>query len=253
MWTNTKRSPHSTSSSVPRTSVLTGSSYSTSRMQRKRRNTKGSSLLSASLLVNYILLLAMAIYTVAAVTKHYADYPQPTVLDSSHSHRTVPAPARKEVADAGGIQRPHNADSRKDGVPQEIKNAAAHAANKVWEGRKDLIQAQGVSKELFLKTAYLDLLAMSFREAGHDCSRIGDNGKSRGCFQIQTKLHGVTVEQAENPAWAAEWSLDRMVRNYDYPRNRMLSVRRHNGAGPGAVAYAEAVKQTAAKYEKEGI
>jgi hypothetical protein len=200
----------------------------------------------------------MAIYTVAAITKHYADYPQPTVLTGTHHGGTGNQRHQQGIKDSNRgeqhISPVVQADNRNAGaVPQHIKNAAAHAANKVWEGRKDLIQAQGVSKELFLKTAYLDLLAMSFREAGHDCSRIGDNGKSRGCFQIQTKLHGVTVEQAENPAWAAEWTLDRMVRNYDYPQNRTLSVRRHNGTGPGAVAYAEAVKQTAAKYEKEGI
>lgn len=133
------------------------------------------------------------------------------------------------------------------------KDATAAVCRKVAENRRAHYEADNISPELFTSTCYYDLLAMAWAESRFDCTVVGDQGRSRGCFQIQTKLHGVSVEHAENYAWAAEWTLDRMVRDIDYPRLRTAALARHNGSGDAAAAYAASVKAQAAAYERMGL
>ncbi len=86
-----------------------------------------------------------------------------------------------------------------------------------------------------------DLYAMAWHESKLDTKAIGDQGRSRGAFQIQTKLHKIAVSQAEDFAWAADWSLSRMVDNGYKKGLRTYSVMRHNGFGPQAQRYARNV------------
>lgn len=220
-------------------------------MPRKYKHQRS---LQISLAINIIITYACLIITAAALTRHYANLPEPTV-PSNTSHLGVTGKKTQPTLEvASEIKRPDVGNSGNLGKPaQSQKDAAARVAARVYEARKEIIEAQGVSRELFLTTAYNDLLAMAFHESSFDCSRVGDQGRSVGCFQVQTKLHGVTVAQAQDFEWAAEWTLDRMVRDTNYPRFRHASLRRHNGSGPAAEKYALAVKATSANFEKQGL
>lgn len=133
------------------------------------------------------------------------------------------------------------------------KDATARVCRRIGQNRAAMLAEHNVSPELFATTCYYDTLAMAMRETGFICTKIGDQGRSRGCFQIQTKLHNVSVADAENYEWAAEWTIDRMVRDTDYPHLRTASIIRHNGTGPKAEAYAADVKRIAEQYRAAGL
>jgi hypothetical protein len=157
----------------------------------------------------------------------------------------VAEPSRKEP-------RPRKAVP--SGLPsQDQKDATSRVCRRIAENRHNLYEPSGISKEAFASTCYYDLLAMAWTESRFDCAAVGDGGLSRGCFQIQTAMHGVKVSEAESYEWAAEWSLDRMVRDTGYPHFRTASIRRHNGAGHMAERYAEAVKAKSAALAASGL
>lgn len=85
-----------------------------------------------------------------------------------------------------------------------------------------------------------DLYSIAWQESKFNCKVIGDQGRSRGCFQIQTKMHKVSVAHAEDFAWAADWTLSRMIGN-GYPVYRTIAVERHNGWGAIAQRYVSQV------------
>jgi hypothetical protein len=75
-----------------------------------------------------------------------------------------------------------------------------------------------------------DLIAMAWVETKHICSKVGDNGNSRGCFQIHKGYHpNVSDEQAEDLEFSINWTLNRLV-HYGYPEFRSYAIRRHNGS-----------------------
>jgi len=77
---------------------------------------------------------------------------------------------------------------------------------------------------------YLDLVGMAYAEHRDFSNRAGDSGLSRGMFQINSYYHPeVTAEQANDPYWAAKWTLARMINGYNYPDNREVAIRSHNG------------------------
>lgn len=165
----------------------------------------------------------------------------------SYSYETI---ALVPGSPAEAVQEPEKHIQRNAGTPsQEQKDATAAVCQKVAENRKEFYEPYGISENLFLTTCYQDLLAIAYAESRFDCSVVGDQGRSHGCFQIQTKLHGVSVENATDYAWAAEWTLDRMVRDYQYPRFRTLAIERHNGAGLGAEMYAKSVIEKSNDYK----
>lgn len=89
-----------------------------------------------------------------------------------------------------------------------------------------------------------DLYGIMMTESRGNCDVIGDQGKSFGCFQIQTKLHGITEEQAKDLRFASKWTLERMQR-FGYPLFRSLAIRRHNGFGISTFSYLKTVNQYA--------
>lgn len=175
-----------------------------------------------------------------------------------------PEPAQAQVIEtpdvSEGIETPRepaqtiSAPRISSSLPsKDQKDTTVHVCARVYEGRQEIIAAAGISEGIFMTSCYYDMLAMAYAESRFNCSAIGDQGRSRGCFQIQTAMHKVTVEQAESFAWAMEWTLDRMVRDLSYPRYRTAAIRRHNGAGDAAAMYAESVKSTAASFEARGL
>lgn len=76
-----------------------------------------------------------------------------------------------------------------------------------------------------------DLHAIAATETGNSFNllSIGDNGKSKGAFQIHQGYHPhIETVQANDPYFAADWTLARMINN-GYLTNRDISVMKHNG------------------------
>ena len=86
-----------------------------------------------------------------------------------------------------------------------------------------------------------DLVAMAWKESRFNQNAIGDGGKSASWFQIQTKMHKVSMACAKDFDCAAEWTINRM-KSKGYPEYRSFAIEKHNGAGPAARKYAESVK-----------
>lgn len=76
------------------------------------------------------------------------------------------------------------------------------------------------------------LLGMMWKESLNDSTAVGDRGRARGYFQIHYRLHGVTIDCAEDLACSANWTLDYMERN-GYPRYAYYAVQCHNGCNAG--------------------
>ncbi|MEY4722499.1 MAG: hypothetical protein RLZZ324_12, partial [Candidatus Parcubacteria bacterium] len=87
------------------------------------------------------------------------------------------------------------------------------------------------------------LLGMAWKESRFKADAKGDylaNGfaRARGWFQIHYKLHGITIAQAEDLTFSANWTLDYMESN-GYPKNVRWAVQCHNGCGKTEFRYAD--------------
>lgn len=97
-----------------------------------------------------------------------------------------------------------------------------------------------------------DLLGIAWAETWGDpfnCQQVGDLDikGSYGCFQINKHFHAhVTREQAEDPYWAAIWTIKRLVAK-GYPVYRSNAIRSHNGSinNPVTKTYLDKVNQVA--------
>lgn len=77
-----------------------------------------------------------------------------------------------------------------------------------------------------------DLYAMAMKETRLNPLAVGDGGKSYGLFQIHRGYHpDITVAQAQDPLWAATWTLNRLE-SKGYPLYRSSAIMAHNGT-PG--------------------
>lgn len=77
-----------------------------------------------------------------------------------------------------------------------------------------------------------DLTSMAYQESKFDFKARGDSGKAIGAFQIHLGYHPeIKIEQAEDPYWAADWTIKRLLAN-GYPKYRSISIMKHNGT-PG--------------------
>lgn len=91
-----------------------------------------------------------------------------------------------------------------------------------------------------------DLMGIAWAETRLDCSRVGDNGKSFGCFQIHLGYHKeITPDQAKDVNFSVNWTLNRLVAN-GYPEFRSYAIRRHNGGiNDKTLAYLNTVNEYA--------
>lgn len=98
-----------------------------------------------------------------------------------------------------------------------------------------------------------DLLAIAYTESRFNCESVGDNSKARGCYQIWYKLHKITVEQAEDFEWAANWTLERMI-SQGFPVYRSWALGSHNSFTPEVNSrYSKIVKEKSAEFERAGL
>ncbi len=84
------------------------------------------------------------------------------------------------------------------------------------------------------------LYAMHLTETRGNCKEIGDSGKSRGCYQIQTKMHNVSISCAEDFTCSSLWTLNNL-KGHGYPMYLSKAVRKHNGSGNGTLVYLSVV------------
>lgn len=75
-----------------------------------------------------------------------------------------------------------------------------------------------------------DLVGIAWAESrSFNLKAVGDSGLAHGVFQIHLGYHPeITIEQAEDPYWAADWTLSRMMAN-GYPGHRSVAIMKHNG------------------------
>lgn len=118
-------------------------------------------------------------------------------------------------------------------VKQEVKAVAKKVG--IITKQNDYLKIEEAAKKVCAEKSFgeqcvKDLLGISYAEhKDFNCSRKGDGGKSRGCFQIYKTAHPeITDEQANNIELSARWTLNRMI-HYNYPEYRSQAIRRHNG------------------------
>lgn len=93
-----------------------------------------------------------------------------------------------------------------------------------------------------------DLRAMREKESYNGKVMTGDNGRSRGWYHIQVKLHRISDECALDFECSTEWTVKNLITN-GYKTNRLYAISRHNGGGKMAQIYARSVVYNSAKLE----
>lgn len=93
-----------------------------------------------------------------------------------------------------------------------------------------------------------DLRAMRDKESFGGKVMVGDNGRSRGWYHIQTKLHNLPLECAMDFKCSTEWTVKNLIAN-GYKTNRFYAISRHNGGGVMAQNYARSVVYNSSKFE----
>lgn len=95
-----------------------------------------------------------------------------------------------------------------------------------------------------------DLMAMAWTESrSFNYKAMGDGNKSYGIYQIHLGYHPeVTIAQATDPYWAAEWTAERLIAK-GWKRDREYAIRSHNGnpTQPQTLPYIQTVNQYLAK------
>lgn len=99
-------------------------------------------------------------------------------------------------------------------------------------------------EEGFENNCWKTLYGMMMVESRGNTDTVGDGGRSYGPFQIQVRMHNVSIPCAKDIECAAQWTLKRMIAN-GYPTFRSYSIRRHNGSGPLTATYLQRVNQAA--------
>lgn len=72
------------------------------------------------------------------------------------------------------------------------------------------------------------LLGMLWKESLNNPRAVGDQGRSHGYFQIQTKLHKVPLECTQDLVCSANWTID-YLEQHGYPKYVAYAVQCHNG------------------------
>lgn len=115
----------------------------------------------------------------------------------------------------------------------EAATVQSNATLALAETRKQPPTIQDVLLEVCQNRGYGEecgktLLGMLWKESLGDSTAVGDQGRSHGYFQIQTKLHKVPLECTQDLVCSANWTLD-YLELHSYPRYVAYAVQCHNG------------------------
>lgn len=139
-------------------------------------------------------------------------------------------------------------------VKKEVKEVKTVV--KTIKAQNDYLKIEEAAKKVcsekgFGKSCVADILGISYAEHhDFDCSKVGDNNSSFGCFQIYRKVHkSITVEQANDIEWSARWTLNRLI-SKGYGKYRSYAIRCHNGNPfiPKTKAYLDTVNKFVNQY-----
>lgn len=76
------------------------------------------------------------------------------------------------------------------------------------------------------------LLGMLWIESSNIYDAVGDGGRAQGYFQIHTRLHGISIDCAQDILCAADWTIGYLEQN-GYPTYERYAVQCHNGCNAG--------------------
>lgn len=113
--------------------------------------------------------------------------------------------------------------------------------NEITKTLKAVCSANGMNDQKNNEVCWQTLWAMSYQESKLGWLMTGDQGRSKGWFHIQTKLHNVTEECAKDLNCSADWTLKRMITK-GFPVYWTYSVQAHNGFGTEAAKQGEYAK-----------
>lgn len=117
------------------------------------------------------------------------------------------------------------------------------------EGKNNIAEKICEDARIYDLPCWQDLKAMREKESFDGKAMTGDNGKSRGWYHIQTKLHKISDACAMDFECSTEWTVKNLITN-GYKTDRLYAISRHNGGGKMAQIYARNVVYNSAKFEE---
>ncbi len=114
-----------------------------------------------------------------------------------------------------------------------VQGPGADYMNEELQTAQTFNTVQGTLLELCENRGYGEdcartLLGMLWKESLNDAQAIGDYGQARGYFQIWYRLHGISIDCAEDLTCSANWTLDYLEQN-GYPHHKAYAIQCHNG------------------------
>lgn len=106
---------------------------------------------------------------------------------------------------------------------------------------KIVCSANGMVDQKNNEVCWQTLWAMSYQESKLGWLMTGDQGRSRGWFHIQTKMHQLSDACALDLNCSADWTLKRLI-SKGFPIYWTYSVQSHNGFGTPAAKQGEYAK-----------
>jgi hypothetical protein len=115
---------------------------------------------------------------------------------------------------------------------------------------REPLLARGVPYDDYMTYCQADLLAIAWSESRFNCSAIGDNGHSLGCFQIYKVVHShLTDNDRYDFRFSASWTINRLVAYGWTPRTingqaNRHAIQCHNGCNVNNGYWQNAVKKS---------
>lgn len=110
---------------------------------------------------------------------------------------------------------------------ETTRTMPVEAKPSIMDTFKKVCEKKGISERF----CWEDLYKIMQVESGGNGKAIGDNGRARGFFQIWYKLHNITIDQAEDLNFSANWTLQHLLDN-GYPVYRTWAIGAHNSRTP---------------------
>jgi len=160
---------------------------------------------------------------------------------------------RQALAAEIKIEQPAAAPAEEEKKPEAKKEEPAKISDgQIIKTLKAVCSANGMNDPKNNEVCWQTLWAMSYQESKLGYLMIGDQGRSKGWFHIQTKMHQLSEACALDLNCSADWTLKRLITK-GFPIYWTYSVQSHNGFGTPAAKrgeYAEIIKKEIASLDK---
>ena len=194
-------------------------------MQRDKRKRQAREKIKRSLKkLFYLAILFLAIYGFITLIANIFGYK--LNIEKARAEETSieqPIVTEETKAETSNIEQPKLSDDR------------------IIEALKSVCSTNGMADEKNNKVCWQTLWAMSYQESKLGYLMTGDQGRSKGWFHIQIKMHNITEECARDLDCSADWTLKRLIAK-GFPVYWTYSVQSHNGFGTPAAKQGEYAK-----------